>query len=99
LINDICDGTGRLSVALIFQVHVTDVGTAMTRGDIAMNWDQIETKWAAMTRRIRADWAPDRIDETAAPVRRVKRTEVTLASIADRLAGAGDDPAAKTSAK
>jgi hypothetical protein len=22
----------------------------------AMNWDQIETKWAAMTRRVRPDW-------------------------------------------
>ncbi len=25
-----------------------------------MNWDQIETKWAAMTRRVRADWKIDR---------------------------------------
>ncbi len=25
-----------------------------------MKWDQIENKWAAMTRRVRADWSTDR---------------------------------------
>ncbi len=35
-----------------------------------MNWDQIESKWAAMTRRVQAEWSPrkDEVrDRRAAP--------------------------------
>lgn len=31
-----------------------------------MNWDQIETEWAAMTRRVQADWCR-REDAVASP--------------------------------
>ena len=92
-------GTKRLTVALIFRVHVTDVGTAMTRKDFAMNWNQIENKWAVMTRRIRSDWSADRIDAKGPLVRRVKSTDVIPATIAGTQTAVGDDPGLKISAK
>jgi hypothetical protein len=99
LVEDSQDGTKRQSAELFFRVHVADVGTAMTRGDFAMNWDQIENKWAAMTRRIRSDWSHDRIDATADVMRRVKAKGVTMVTIADRQIAVGDDPGLKISAK
>jgi hypothetical protein len=42
-----------------------------TKGD-AMNWEQIESKWQAMARRIRADHR-----DTKAPMTRTTRTDTT----------------------
>jgi hypothetical protein len=33
--------------------------------DLPMRWDQIEEKWATMTRRIRADWRDGKADASA----------------------------------
>jgi hypothetical protein len=66
-------------LALISRLHVTDVGTAMTRGDTAMNWDQIENKWATMTRRIRSDWSPERIDATRDSKWRIGKADLAIA--------------------
>ncbi len=49
-----------------------------------MNWEQIETEWAAMTRRVRADWMTDRVEVKAPLSRRITRTDVTPASITER---------------
>jgi hypothetical protein len=37
----------------------------MTGEDVDVDWNQIEGKWAAMTRRVRADWH----DATSSPLR------------------------------
>lgn len=57
-----------------------------------MNWDQIESKWAAMTRRIRADWAADRIEMTRKSVRPVKAREGVAKAIAESRTAAANDP-------
>ena len=53
-----------------------------------MNWNQIESKWAAMTRRVRADWTTERNDESLKPLRSpatgVARSEVQTMVIAAR---------------
>jgi hypothetical protein len=64
-----------------------------------MKWDQIETKWALMTRRIRADFADERTDEAAVSVKTLKRGEAFPATIADSQVAALKDPEFKTSAK
>lgn len=64
-----------------------------------MNWDQIETKWAAMTRRVRADWTNDRADIKAPPARRTARIDVIPATIADRQSGTSPDGRLKMSAE
>ena len=48
-----------------------------------MNWDQIESKWAAMTLRIRADWAADRVEPKRATARPVKTRDTAPAIIAE----------------
>ncbi len=55
-----------------------------------MDWNQIESKWAAMTRRVRLDWSADRIDPKVVPGRRAARPEVKPELIADRQAGVVD---------
>jgi hypothetical protein len=52
-----------------------------------MNWDQIESKWAAMTRRVRADWPTNRPDAMVKVARRIPRPEVKSAILAERSAG------------
>ena len=52
-----------------------------------MNWDQIESKWAAMTRRVRADWPSNRPDAIAKSVRGTPEPEVTASILADRKTG------------
>jgi hypothetical protein len=52
-----------------------------------MDWDQIENKWAAMTRRVRADWSADRSDAAAKPARRAPRIDLKPAKSADRSTG------------
>ena len=49
-----------------------------------MDWDQIENKWAAMTRRVRADWTADRPDRKGALAHRVTRIDVTAVTRAER---------------
>ena len=48
-----------------------------------MDWDQIERKWAAMTRRVRADWPIDRLDKTSSITPRLNKTGVDLKSVQD----------------
>ncbi len=48
-----------------------------------MNWDQIETKWAAMTRRVQADWCR-REDTVEAPAAQRKAATNTPALRANR---------------
>ena len=56
-----------------------------------MNWDQIEHRWTAMTRRVRADWAIERPAALPTLPRRLDPPEgwarEYLAMIADRRAG------------
>jgi hypothetical protein len=74
----------------------------MTGKDKPMKWDQIETKWAAMTRRIRADYASceaDRIVTTNRSSRGVQDRGALSATIADSMNAPANDPEIKTSAK
>lgn len=74
----------------------------MTGKDKLMKWDQIETKWAAMTRRIRADYASceaDRIEPANCPSRGVQGRDALSATIADRMNAPANEPEIKTSAK
>lgn len=64
-----------------------------------MNWDQIESKWAAMTRRIRADWAADRIETTRASVRALKGRDAAAKTIAESETAAANAPEFKTATK
>ena len=64
-----------------------------------MKWDQIETKWALMTRRIRADLVDERGDAVSVAVRTLKRQDPVNATIADSQIAAMKDPEFKTSAK
>jgi hypothetical protein len=64
-----------------------------------MKWEQIESKWALMTRRIRADWDCDRIETTGASVRTLKRPDPLKATIADSRNSAVKDSELKTSAR
>jgi hypothetical protein len=62
-----------------------------------MDWDQIENKWAAMTRRVRADWSGDRADLKMPLARRIAR--IDLAPVPDRKTGPVVDERAKMSAE
>jgi hypothetical protein len=64
-----------------------------------MKWDQIESKWALMTRRIRADWGGDHVEATEMPIRGPKRREAVPQGIADRQAFAPKESELKTSVK
>ncbi|MDO8883335.1 MAG: hypothetical protein U0934_09385 [Pseudotabrizicola sp.] len=64
-----------------------------------MKWDQIESKWAVMTRRIRADWGDDRIAAREGSVRTLKRRDDTTPGIADTQVFAVTDSEIKTPAK
>jgi hypothetical protein len=56
-----------------------------------MDWDQIENKWAAMTRRVRADWSSDKAAPKGPQARRPTRTDTKPVVIADRHTGTADD--------
>jgi hypothetical protein len=62
-----------------------------------MDWEQIEDKWAAMTRRVRADWVSDSADLRFIPLGRNTRPDVTPAILADGLSGIVDAARAKMS--
>lgn len=64
-----------------------------------MKWDQIESKWALMTRRIRADLCDDRTDATKGTVRTPKARDTLTATIADSRTSAVKDSEFKTSVK
>jgi len=64
-----------------------------------MKWDQIENKWAAMTRRIRADYAAEVGQPTGAVRRGTKSRDALPAALADSVTAAAKDPEFKTSAK
>ena len=60
-----------------------------------MDWDQIEPKWAAMTRRVRADWTTHRADIKTPLTRRIARPE--LAPAAERQTATVPDARPKMS--
>lgn len=74
-------------------------GTAMTGKDDTMEWKQIETKWAAMTRRIRADFVSDRIEPSRGLTRDLPRSDARPATIADSMTGAAKHPESKNPSK
>ena len=96
-----CDGTAAPAFWLMSRLSCpVFLFTAMTEKDKPMKWDQIETKWAAMTRRIRADYASceaDRIVPTRRPARGVQGPDA--ATIAESMTAASNDPEFKSSAK
>jgi hypothetical protein len=71
----------------------------MTRGIKAMKWDQIESKWALMTRRIRADFGDARIAVSDVSGRSLDRRDRLAPAIADSQAFAVKQSEFKTSAK
>lgn len=79
--------------------HVFVLGTAMTGKDETMEWKHIETRWAAMTRRIRADYPADRIQPDAGSVRSVPGRGALSATIADSMTAPAKSAEIKTSAK
>ncbi len=64
-----------------------------------MEWKQIETKWAAMTRRIRADYVCDRIEPSRGSTRDLPRSHALPASIAESKTASAEQPASKTTSK
>ena len=61
-----------------------------------MNWDQIETKWAAMTRRVRADWTIERPDLVSKASRGPARLDVKPVGPADRKSSSAETARQKT---
>jgi hypothetical protein len=64
-----------------------------------MNWDQIENKWALMTRRIRADWRDDRPESAVESASTSLGRDGLVATIADNQNAAVMQTEFKTSAK
>lgn len=64
-----------------------------------MKWDQIETKWALMTRRIRADLGESRTEMKTGSVRSLNRRDIVRPAVADAQLSALKEPESKTSAK
>jgi hypothetical protein len=64
-----------------------------------MKWDQIESKWALMTRRIRADFCDERTDVAKGLVHTRKRHDSVAPTVADSQLSAIKDSESKTSAK
>ncbi len=64
-----------------------------------MKWDQIESKWALMTRRIRADFCEQQADVAKGRVNTLNRRDSVGPTIADSQRSAHMDPENKTSAK
>lgn len=49
-----------------------------------MDWDQIESKWAAMTRRVRGDLSTKNVDATGKMQRRVAKVDAKTSLDTDR---------------
>ena len=64
-----------------------------------MNWDQIENKWALMTRRIRADWRDERAEAAGGSASMSRRRDGLASAIADNQNTAVTETEFKTSAK
>ncbi len=64
-----------------------------------MKWDQIETKWALMTRRIRADLNESRCEVTTGRVLTLDRRGAARSPVADATLSALQEPESKTSAQ
>ena len=64
-----------------------------------MKWDQIETKWALMTRRIRADLGESRTEVTTGRVQTLDRRGTARPSVADAQLSALKTSESKTSAQ
>jgi hypothetical protein len=50
-----------------------------------MDWKQIETKWTAMTRRVRGDCATDTAGTQTPSARKVIRADLSAAPLAERM--------------
>lgn len=61
-----------------------------------MNWDQIEHKWAAMTRRVRTDWTVERPDALAEPPRVIIRSDGKVSALVDHKVKFDDSRRQKT---
>ncbi len=64
-----------------------------------MKWDQIESKWALMTRRIRLDFCDERTEVAKGLVHTPKRRDSVSPTVADSQLSALKDPESKTSTK
>lgn len=64
-----------------------------------MKWDQIESRWALMTQRIRADLCDDRAQVTRGLVQTRNRRDAVGSTVAVSKPTAPMDPECKTSAK
>ncbi len=64
-----------------------------------MKWDQIETKWALMTRRIRADLGESRTEVKAGRILTLDRRGTARPSVADATLSARQEPESKSSAQ
>lgn len=64
-----------------------------------MKWDQIESKWALMTRRIRADFGDERSEAIDASTGTLTRHDARTAKIAESQTAAVSDSEFKTSAR
>jgi hypothetical protein len=62
-----------------------------------MEWKQIQTKWAAMTRRIRADYTSDRIGGQFRSTQDSTYRQDLAATMADSVANSGQRPDIKNS--
>jgi hypothetical protein len=64
-----------------------------------MKWDQIESKWVLMTRRIRADLGDERSGEIKTSVSTLNRQNAQAAKIAESKATSVSDSEFKSSAR
>lgn len=64
-----------------------------------MNWEQIELKWAAMARRVRADCTADRTVPTGGPVQGLQRRDTHAATHSENMPEMVKEPVLETSAK
>ena len=64
-----------------------------------MDWDQIESKWAAMTRRVRGDLSLSKAEANASSVRRIAKSEIKMGNVADIPASVPADPSITMSAQ
>ena len=64
-----------------------------------MDWDQIESKWAAMTRRVRGDLSLSKAESNAISGRRIAKSEIKVVGVADIPASVPADPSITMSAQ
>lgn len=64
-----------------------------------MGWEQIESKWAAMTLRVRGEPCIFKVDAAAAKPRRTAKSETLASNAADPLSALSTDKTATMSAQ